>query len=256
MKFLLWLPILFVLTLCSPRTPLGATFHYGASVSVGYVHGRAGVLQPGNDAEMRMLQEGDNMTPPFVLKVEQGARLELLLTDGSAIRLVGPSMCGIDNADTEENQRHLYMKLSQGDCWLGLRMLQGAGNVVRITLPTAVLGTVGGQARIRVRPDHRAIVEVFMGEVRIEDSTDEESKAQKQENARLERLIMEKPGNLGDAPAAPLESGEHKVVDAGKMGRIGFNGTIGRLDEIHSLQRKDDPWVMWNLFRDKEQKIH
>ncbi len=225
----------------------------GVAVRVGLLHGQAWQLPADEQGESVPLLEGQDLLAPFLVRVEQGARLELLLPGGGALRLAGPAMCGVERASVEQGKRHLAVKLSHGDSWLSLGSLGAPGKELRITLPTAVLESAGGQSRIQLGKDRRAFVEVFSGVLRLREGQSDRSAPQRDEEARLEQLIMDKP-RAGDADAPTLLSrGTVREITVGQYARIGLEGRINAEDDLDDDMRGDDPWVLWNLHRDKEQ---
>lgn len=231
-------------------------FEDGVAVRVGLLHGQAWQLPAEEQGESVLLVEGQDLLAPFLVRVEQGARLELLLPGGGALRLAGPAMCGVERAYVEQGKRHLAVKLSHGDSWLSLGSPGAPGEELRITLPTAVLESAGGQSRIQLGKDRRAFVEVFSGALRLLQGRSVELAPLRNDEARLEQLIMDKP-QAGDTGAtAPLSRGGVQEIRAGHFARIGLEGRINAEDDLDDDMRGDDPWVQWNLHRDAEQGRH
>lgn len=252
MKLIRVLVSLLVLCCVGQAAPCVA-FEDGVAVRVGLLHGQAWQLPANEQGESVPLLEGQDLSAPFLVRMEQGARLELLLSGGGALRLAGPAMCGVERARVERGKRHLDVKLSHGDTWLSLGARDTSGEELRITLPTAILEGAGGQSRIQLGKDRRALVEVFSGALRLREGQSAISTPQRNDEARLEQLIMDKP-QAGDAgAAAPLSRGGMREIGAGHYARIGLEGRINAEDDLDDDMRGDDPWVRWNLQRDKDQ---
>jgi hypothetical protein len=227
----------------------------GVAVRVGLLHGQAWQLPADEQGESIPLLEGQDLLAPFLVRVEQGARLELLLP-GGALRLAGPAMCGVERAWVEQGKRHLAVKLSHGESWLSLGAFGASGDELRITLPTAVLKSAGGQSRIQLGKDRRAFVEVFSGTLSLREDQSEKSAPQRDDEARLEQLIMDTPQATDAGAPTPLSRGGVREITAGQFARIGLEGRINAEDDLDDDMRGDDPWVRWNLHRDKEQGRH
>ncbi len=228
----------------------------GLAVRVGLLHGQAWQLPENEKGESVPLLEGQDLLAPFLVRVEQGARLELLLPGGGALRLAGPAMCGVERAWVEQGKRHLAVKLSHGDTWLSLGAPGAPGEELRITLPTAGLESAGGQSRIQLGTDRRAFVEVFSGVLRLREGQSEKNSPQRNDEARLEQLLMGKPQAVDAGAPAPLSRRGVREITAGQYARIGLEGRINAEDDLDDDMRGDDPWVQWNLHRDKEQKLN
>lgn len=164
-------------------------------------------------------------------------RLEITLLDQSVVRLGPRSIYRIKLAAFSGGRRSRFTaNLDQGRVWVKARRALGRGREsFQITTPSAVLGIRGTTYDLQTNLDNSAQVSVFEGLVAVAPPPIEEG-------ASHEEISW---------PVEVSESAWEEII-LGQLQRviIDANGQPSQAIEFSPDQEKD-PWVAWNLLRDK-----
>ena len=140
----------------------------GSTARVNLLEGEARVW-PAGEAEWRNLAEGDPLAHGDMVRTSAGARVELLLSDGSVLRFDEETAFEIKSLDVSEEsgKREVEFKMLAGKTWAKVRAFTGEANRFEIFTQNAVAGIRGTTYRVDESPEEGALVRVYAGEVQV-----------------------------------------------------------------------------------------
>jgi len=253
-----WLLFLALLCLLLALPQARAAEHGGIGAEVGYLKGRAWLLDGEAPDARTHLEQGQRLTVPALVQAGQGARLELVFPDGSVFRLAGPGMLLVRDAFSLANERSIDLELSRGLGWFGLRPFAGTADLARLVLPASVLQASAVQCEVRVGPDRRVMLGVFGGAVRIAAGR-EGDPAMRQDGAAAPPdsggadIFLEYGGLGKDGPVDT--GGLARELREGEQVLLTLSGRISEKRTMTPFERRDSAWASWNIARDREESL-
>jgi hypothetical protein len=214
---------------------------------VSLLTGSADVLENGLWAPLRLneaLNEGDQV------RTGTGARIELVMPDGSRVRFAGNSefkLLRMEEGDPA-TPRDVKLHVALGRAWSNIARLAGVkGGGFEQSCERAVAGVRGTVYRMNVEQDTSALVRVYDGEVEVKGG----GKAIEPTTAP-----MGPPTKIAGPKPVP---GPRKVtmeewtviIKAMQQVRIGADGTPEKPRDFTEDEDRDE-WVDWNRERDRE----
>ncbi|RMH52192.1 MAG: hypothetical protein D6682_02435 [Zetaproteobacteria bacterium] len=192
----------------------------------------------GRGAEVRMVPSAEG-------------RLELTLPDRSRLRLKAPARIRLDTLAPAE-RGGVLLRLLRGHAWSSVRKALSGIRHYRIATGTAVLGVRGTRFDTAVAPDRSVDVRLFTGSVGIASP----SRADRVEQGVPTTGAVRPPREIA-APreiAPPREVSLHDwllVLKSMQRLHITADGTPGRPAAMEMARQMGDPWIRWNLERDR-----
>ncbi|MDQ7031338.1 MAG: FecR family protein [Desulfonauticus sp.] len=219
---------------------LAENVEVNGKVKINFVQGK--VLVNGKE-----VKEGEIFFPPLSVCVMKNSRLELLLPDNSVLRFNENSKFKLVKAVVDKEKRDIRTDLVLGECWASVQKMLGEDNKFEVSSPTAVAGVSGTKYRVVAQRDYSKFM-VYDGKIKVSY-----------------RPVSEKyvPGKVLQKPhvvSGPGKiSGPHKVslkewttiVSKGYEFVVYSDGRFEKPRKFDLLQDKQNPWVQWNLERDK-----
>ncbi len=209
------------------------------TAKVSYLEGHATC---GLENATTVLEKGQDIKAPATVRVDNDARLELLLPEGSVVRFASATEFTLVSAVATGSNRRIEVDVAMGDCWASVKDFLG-DTEFEVNSPTAVAGVAGTKYRLNVARDDASMYLVYQGRVRIE-----------------RRWTGTDQGGSRVRVAGPERVQGPSRVDVGKWMEIvseGYQFIIradGRYDSPKEFDRAKDmqsPWVVWNMERDK-----
>jgi hypothetical protein len=207
--------------------------------TVSYLEGTATY---GEDNAVHPLKKGQDIEAPANIAVADGAKLELLLPEGSVVRFASSTNFALVSAATTGSNRNIEVDVAMGDCWASVKGFLGETEF-EVNSPTAVAGVAGTKYRLNVAGDQTSRYLVYQGKVKVERRWT--ATAQAGPRVRV---------------AGPKKVQGPSRVDVGEWMEIiskGYQFVIrpdGRYDSPKKFNLDTDmqtPWVRWNMERDK-----
>lgn len=194
------------------------------------------------------LHDRDVLQAPSKVMVGEASRLELLLADGSIVRFAPHTTFTLVKADAVPSKsRDISVDVAMGDCWAKVQQLLGDDSSFEVNSPTAVAGVAGTVYRLNVSKDKVSQYLVYDGKIKV---------AYSPVSPPAGSGPMTKPHRV----AGPTRvAGPHRVsleewlVIVGKGYRFSISPQ-GAYSDPKPFNREEDrknPWVKWNLERDK-----
>lgn len=217
------------------------------SASVSFLKGSAEVLEPGKGPWTPLklqdiLEEGDQV------RTQNGAQIELVLSDGSRIRFSGNSEFKVVRmeAGTSSAPRDVNVHLKLGKAWASVAKTVGAKGNFAVSCDQAVAGVRGTVYRMNVEADRSALVRVYDGTVHVTGGG----------KGREVAAPAGPPTRVAGPKPIP---GPHKVtmeewtviIKAMQQVMIGADGIPGKPRDFNEEEDRD-AWVDWNRTRDRE----
>jgi hypothetical protein len=203
-----------------------------------------GTVHRQNGETLLALEQGDSIKAPAAVAVEQGARLELLLPDGSVLRFAGGTRFELVDAVANVQNRRVEVDVSLGDCWATVSDFLGEGeDEFEVNAPTAVAGVAGTVYRLNVDRTRNALYRVYEGRVRVGSRWLPQGK-------QGPRQRVEGPERV-EGPSRVTEREWLEIVSAGHQFRVGAGGAHETPRPFDLREDRQDPWVRWNLERDR-----
>ncbi len=212
----------------------------GEGGKITYVAGNA-ILFRGGEKAGTTIRLNDQVQEGEKIKTGSGSRVEILMADGSVVRLGENSEFDINKLriDPSRGSRDIDLKLSLGRIWAKTRGLFKKSSF-NVSSNNAVAGVRGTTYRLDVARDNQTIVKVYEGVVDISPAA-------------------RRPEDLAGSPYEGLHEipGPHEVtltewqliVQSMMTVTIGPDG-IPTVPRSFTLEEDMDSWVKWNLERD------
>ncbi|WP_457572141.1 FecR family protein [Desulfovulcanus sp.] len=194
------------------------------------------------------LKQGDKIMAPARVEVKEKSRIELVMPDGSILRFAAGTEFELVKAVAEEGKRDIQVDVALGDCWASVRKLLGEDSNFQVNSPTAVAGVAGTKYRLSVSADKHSLYLVYGGKIKVGYRPDS-------------------PKSDGGSFGVPQRvQGPHRVagpkrvsmqewmfiVQKGYQFNIRPDGAFERPKPFDMVKDSQNPWVKWNLMRDKE----
>ncbi len=182
------------------------------------------------------------------LKTGFDSKAELSLIDGSVLRIAENSFLQIEGLDAYGDPVIIFKAvMPRGRLWAKVKKLMKK-SVFSVQNPIVVAGVRGTEYRMDVLPDSSTRIRVYKGSVAVKN---EPLVQKKKEGAKLE-----KPHQVPGPHPVP---GPHEVsleewfviVKAQQELWVSKTGQY-RVSEFSMKEDTLDPWVKWNLERDKK----
>ncbi len=212
------------------------------------VHLLEGRAQVETGGQQIPLHTNDVLHAPSKVMVGEASRLELLLADGSYVRFAPHTVFTLVKADAVPNtSRDISVDVAMGDCWAKVQDLLGQDASFEVNSPTAVAGVAGTVYRLNVRQDKASQYVVYDGKIRV---------AYSPKSPPVGSDPVTQPHRVAGPKrvAGPRRvSLEEWIVIVGKGYRFAISPKGVHADPTPFDREKDrqDPWVRWNLQRDK-----
>ena len=212
---------------------------------VNYVQGSVVQMLDGTRKELAVR---DILVAPAAVVVGDNSRLELLVADGSVLRFAPKTEFTLTSADAEPAvSRDIRVDVAMGDCWAKVQKLLGTQSSFEVNSPTAVAGVAGTVYRLRVESSAISKYYVYDGKVAVSYSP---------VSPPAGSGPVSQPVRVAGPSRVP---GPHRVSVAQWMVVVsrGYRFTVfptGRYldpEPFDTQQDRTDPWVKWNLERDR-----
>lgn len=181
------------------------------------------------------------------LVTRKEARCEVLMTDGSIVRIGENTEFQITSSTTGKTSRKVETVLKKGKIWANVRLLRGKNTDWRVKGPTAVCAVRG--TIYRVNADSSTHVMVYDGEVEVGPRSDIPQK----ESAKPKSLQpYQVPGPTEIPPPYEVTLDEWVRIVAGFQIQVRPDGKYAKSRIAASDEKLD--WVQWNRKRDNALK--
>jgi hypothetical protein len=195
-----------------------------------------------------VLQTGDILCAPAKVMVGEASRLELLLADGSFVRFAPDTTFTLVKADAVPSKsRDISVDVAMGGCWAKVQDLLGQDASFEVNSPTAVAGVAGTVYRLKVTKDSASEYFVYDGKIQVAYSP---SSPPAGSGAVTEPRRVEGPTRVAGPHRVSLEEWL-VIVGKGYQFSISPEGAYSDPRPFDMEQERRDPWVKWNLERDK-----
>lgn len=216
-------------TRAAPARPAG---------SVTFVQGLA-TREAGGEAEP--LAVGSAVHQGDVLATQRRTRLEILLADGSVLRLGPLARARLDTAAFGKGveDRKVTARLQVGEVWAKVAKAVGGEARFEVQTENAVAGVRGTTFRVDAAKDRSVVVRVYSGTVAVAAGP------------------LPRPDHAGGKPARHQVAGPRevtreeweKIVTDMMMVKVSAQGVPGE-PAAFALAGKADEWESWNRERD------
>ncbi|MFW5838284.1 MAG: FecR family protein [Desulfovibrionaceae bacterium] len=194
-----------------------------------------------------VLPQGGEVRAPSTVKVGKGGRLELTLPEGSAVRFDSDTEFTLVQAAASRTNRQVQVDVAMGDCWASVQDILGedAGGEFEVNSPTAVAGVAGTVYRLHVDASQNARYLVYDGKIKV------------QRRWRPEGYEASGPVHEVDGPEVvpgPREVSPQewmRIVSSGYEFNIRADGRYDAPEPFNLRQDAQNPWVQWNMARDR-----
>lgn len=181
------------------------------------------------------------------LVTRKEARCEVLMTDGTVVRIGENSEFQFTTSTSTKGKRKVESELKKGKFWANVHLLRGKNTDWRVKAPTAVCAVRG--TIYRVDADTSTRVMVYDGEVEVGPRTESAQK----ESAKPKSLQpYEVPGPTEIPPPYEVSLEEWVKIVAGFQIEVRPDGKYAKSRIAASDENLD--WVQWNRKRDKALK--
>lgn len=238
--------ILFGIALSAAIPPSTKTVPIG---KINFILGKPGDVRLKHEKNKRWLNArlGMKVANRDRLVTRKEARCEVLLTDGTIVRIGENSEFQFTNSTTGKSQRKVETELKRGKIWANVRLLRGKNTDWRVKAPTAVCAVRG--TIYRVDADTSTQVMVYDGEVEVGPRSDSFQK----DSARPKSLQpYEVPGPTEIPPPYEVTLEEWVKIVAGFQIEVRPDGKYAKSRIAASDENLD--WVKWNRKRDNALK--
>jgi hypothetical protein len=217
------------------------------SATVSYLKGSAEVLETGKESWgplklTDILEDGDQV------RTQDGAQMELTLTDNSRLRFAGNSEFKVvrTEAGTSSTPRDVNVHLKLGKAWASVTKALGTKGTFTVSCDQAVAGVRGTVYRMDVESDRSALVRVYDGTVHVSGGG----------KAKEAAMPSGPPTRVSGPKPIP---GPHKVtmeewtviIKAMQQVKVGADGVPGKPRDFTEGEDRD-AWVEWNRTRDRD----
>lgn len=196
--------------------------------------------------EDKELKEGDLILPPARIKVLENSKLELVLPDKSILRFNENTDFNLVKAEYNSQKRDMQTELLMGECWASVKKMLGGENKFEVATPTAVAGVAGTKYRVVASKDYSRFL-VYDGKIQVGYRPVSEN-YQSGKSLLAERVEGPKrvvgPKRISMQEWVILVSKGYEFV-------IYPDGSFVPPKEIDQETDSKDPWVLWNLERDR-----
>jgi hypothetical protein len=194
-----------------------------------------GKVELGHGGGWRPLAEGAAVLEGDQVRTDAGARAELLLPDGSKVRLGPRSQASLDALRVKGAERErVSVGLALGRLWARVAKSAGGERNFEVATHNGVAGVRGTAFAVVAAADASALVKVYSGTVGVK-KTAAQSGARKQ-------------------VAGPTEidrrQWEEVVASAMKQVKISSIGELSPAEDFEDAG-DDKAWAQWNQARDK-----
>lgn len=210
---------------------------------VSYLEGRAWRAQ--GRGKLHLLHKGTAVYEKDHVKTGTGTRLEIRLTDGSAVRLGPKSEMVLSSATfrAKKERKKVSIRLILGRIWSKVTHALHGDDTYEVHTATAVAGVRGTSFRVNAASDKSTLVSVYSGTVAV---------------AGVRPIYARHtPGAKRKEVPGPSEVSKkkwEKLVGAMMTIKIGSNGLPGDPEHFQladQLKQDKDGWIAWNTGRDK-----
>jgi hypothetical protein len=208
------------------------------------VEGRVLLLEKSGEAE---LHQGDKIKAPSKVRVEQGARLELALPEGSVVRFDSGAEFSLVKASADTTNRQIEVDVAMGDCWAAVKDILGdeAGGSFEVNAPTAVAGVAGTVYRLHVDEAKNSMYRVYDGKIKV-------SNRWRPEGTGEAGPVHEVEGPKPVAGPRKVTAEEWmKIISAGYQFNIRADGRYDAPEPFNRQEDAQNSWVQWNAQRDR-----
>lgn len=207
---------------------------------VSYVQGEVKVNQ-------KVLGHGEKIKAPVQVIVGPQARLELRLPEGSILRFDSKTHFNLVKVQVDGEKREMKTEVSLGRCWAWVKKIMGRDSSFEVNSPTAVAGVAGTVYRLDVEQNKASSYYVYQGKIKVgynpypDHGTDPHSKIPHRVSG---------PQRI-EGPKRISIKQWNEIVSKGYFLQIGVNGLLKNLSRFDMQTDQQNPWVKWNLDRDK-----
>jgi hypothetical protein len=172
------------------------------------------------------------------LKTAKESRCEVMLNDGSIIRIGESTTFEFTQAVVTEKSKNAQSKLGAGKVWANITKLAGKDEQFKVNAPSAVIAIRGTVFNAEVGSDSSTTTAVYEGEVEV----------------------GWKPGAVKGPvwPPRPVEGPKQitmkewfEIVKAQQKISVKPDGTYSKSDFDPAKEEADNEWVKWNKERDR-----
>ncbi len=233
---------------------IGLTARAARPSAAGKVSFLAGEATREADGTKEKLAIGSAVYEKDVIETSSKSRLEITLSDQSALRLGPKSSLRLETAvfGKSVEDRQVNAKLMVGNVWAEVAHAVGGGAKFEVQTENAVAGVRGTTFRVDAKHDRSCVVKVYAGAVAVAGG-------------------VVKPGHLnGATPDEPPKAsdggpGRHQIagpqevsreqweksVGAMMQVRIGANGKASEVEAFNLASPGEDEWEQWNRQRSR-----
>ena len=213
-----------------------------AAGHVSFLDGRAWRSAP--HAKAARLAKGAAVYVGDQVHTGTGARLEIRLRDGSAVRLGPKSKMILDAAQftRKRERKKVTIKLLLGRIWSKVTHAVHGDDSFKVTTDSAVAGVRGTSFRVNAMADRSTLVRVYSGTVAV---------------VGIRPIYATRtPGKERKEVAGPQEvSKRHweKIITSMMSVEVSANGVPGQPEQFKladDLKADSDGWIAWNRDRD------
>jgi len=213
----------------------------GPSATVKLLEGKA-TFQVGGKGEWKALAEGATLSANTIVKTDKSSRIELLLPDGSILRLAPNARVDLKSlvAGGSDSENKASFKLTTGKLWANVSKAVGNERKFEVATGNAVAGVRGTIFRVDTLENEASLVRVYAGSVAV-NSTKAPRPSTDPKAGRHE---------VAGPKEVSLKEYEEKLAKAMQEVRVASDGAM-KLAEFAPDSEANDSWVAWNMERDK-----
>ncbi len=205
------------------------------TAQVGQVTGKADVRSD-DGGEWKSIAKGDRLTAKQTVRTAKGCRMELLLADGSVLRIAPRSRVKLSSllGKGQDKTAEMVFKIEAGKVWANVAKKVKGERKFEVRTNNAVAGVRGTVFRVDVESDAATVVKVFAGAVAVS-------------NAPLYQKAPEKSQERVQVPGpqqVTKKQWEELVAKAMQEVRVAADGKLA-LRAFDAKTELDD-WTTWN----------
>lgn len=195
--------------------------------------------------------------PGDKLRTKINAKVEVKFHDGSVVRIAQLSDFEVKTSSKNEEtgENNIELKTKKGSYWTKFKKSTTAKNTLNQELPTAITGVRGTIYRIVADEDGKTVLRVYKGKVEVKTWLEAVEgqlvpKLKEDTGEKKEHKEVGPPKEVTGPKEVSMEEWIRTVVDMQQI-TLYPDKAPEEPEKFDPKEDAKDPWVQWNLERDK-----